>query len=67
MAYLSLFPIGSTMRANLMVYRDMNDPWLRKLRFEPEAALLEAMPNLSKLRARSPPRAPSRLGPPTST
>jgi 2-polyprenyl-6-methoxyphenol hydroxylase-like FAD-dependent oxidoreductase len=49
MAYLSLFPIGSTMRANLMVYRDMNDPWLRKLRLEPVAALLEAMPNLGKL------------------
>ncbi len=49
MAYLSLFPIGSTMRANLMVYRDMNDPWLRRLRFDPVAALLEAMPNLPKL------------------
>ncbi len=49
LAYLSLFPIGQTMRANLMVYRDMNDPWLRRLRFDPEAALLEAMPNLPKL------------------
>jgi len=49
LAYLSLFPIGRAMRANLMVYRDMNDPWLRKLRFEPEAALFEAMPNLTKL------------------
>jgi len=49
LAYLSLFPIGRTMRANLMVYRDMNDPWLRRLRFDPEAALLEAMPNLPKL------------------
>ena len=49
MAYLSLFPIGRTMRANLMVYRDMNDPWLRRLRFDPVAALLEIMPNLPKL------------------
>jgi 2-polyprenyl-6-methoxyphenol hydroxylase-like FAD-dependent oxidoreductase len=49
MAYLSLFPIGSTMRANLMVYRDMKDPWLRRLRFDPVAALLEIMPNLPKL------------------
>jgi len=49
LAYLSLFPIGHTMRANLMVYRDMNDPWLRRLRFDPVAALLEVMPNLPKL------------------
>ena len=28
MAYLTLFPIGNAMRANLMVYRDMTDPWL---------------------------------------
>ncbi len=33
MAYLTLFPIGSdAMRANLFVYRDMHDPWLRQLR-----------------------------------
>ena len=28
MAYLSIFPIDGAMRANLMVYRDMTDPWL---------------------------------------
>ena len=32
MAYLTLFPIQSTMRANLMVYRTMDDPWLREMR-----------------------------------
>ena len=37
MAYLTLFPIGSTMRANLMVYRDMTDPWLPAFRKAPEA------------------------------
>ena len=31
MAYLTLFPIGTTMRANLFVYRDMDDPWLRRI------------------------------------
>ena len=29
MAYLTLFPIGNVMRANLMVYRRMDDPLLQ--------------------------------------
>ena len=32
MAYLTLFPIGTRMRANLFVYRSFDDPWLRELR-----------------------------------
>jgi hypothetical protein len=27
-AYVTLFPIGTDMRADLFVYRDMHDPWL---------------------------------------
>ena len=27
-AYVTLFPIGSRMRANLFVYREVDDPWL---------------------------------------
>src|SRR6195952_2357573 len=46
MAYLTLFPIGDSMRANLMVYRSMDDPWLRELRRNPEAALFSLMPGL---------------------
>jgi 2-polyprenyl-6-methoxyphenol hydroxylase-like FAD-dependent oxidoreductase len=46
MAYLSLFPIGSAMRANLMVYRDLRDPWLQQLRAEPRETLLAALPGL---------------------
>jgi len=49
MAYLALFPIGSTMRANLFVYRDMHDPWLREMRKTPEKALHALMPGLRKL------------------
>jgi 2-polyprenyl-6-methoxyphenol hydroxylase-like FAD-dependent oxidoreductase len=49
MALLTLFPIGSIMRANLFVYRDMNDPWLQQLRASPEATLCAAMPGLQKL------------------
>ena len=35
MAYLSMFPIGSTMRANLFVYRDLHDPRLTQFRDAP--------------------------------
>jgi 2-polyprenyl-6-methoxyphenol hydroxylase-like FAD-dependent oxidoreductase len=49
MAYLSLFPIGSTMRANFMVYRDMRDPWLREMRNAPHETLLELMPGFGRL------------------
>ena len=49
MAYLTLFPIGATMRANLFGYRDMRDPWLRELRQAPQQILFAAMPGLRKL------------------
>ena len=49
MAYLTLFPIGTKMRANLFVYRDMNDPWLRRLREAPRETLFELMPGLRAL------------------
>ena len=39
MAYITLFPIGTTMRANLFVYRDMDDPLLRRMRTAPTEAL----------------------------
>jgi 2-polyprenyl-6-methoxyphenol hydroxylase-like FAD-dependent oxidoreductase len=48
-AYLTLFPVGAAMRANLMVYRDMSDPWLSEMRHRPEAALFSQMPRLRKL------------------
>jgi 2-polyprenyl-6-methoxyphenol hydroxylase-like FAD-dependent oxidoreductase len=49
MAYLSIFPIGNAMRANLMVYRDMDDPWLPAFRKAPEQAMCEIMPRLKRL------------------
>jgi 2-polyprenyl-6-methoxyphenol hydroxylase-like FAD-dependent oxidoreductase len=49
LAYLTLFPIGSTMRANLFTYRSLRDPWLRNLREAPKGTLLSAMPRLSRL------------------
>lgn len=47
-AYLSLFPIGSVMRVNMFLYRDMKDPWLDRLREEPEKTLFAAMPGLKR-------------------
>ena len=49
MAYLTLFPIGSIMRANLFVYRDMRDAWLRQMKAAPLEALHALMPGLRKL------------------
>jgi 2-polyprenyl-6-methoxyphenol hydroxylase-like FAD-dependent oxidoreductase len=48
-AYLSLFPIGGAMRANLFVYRDLRDPWLKALRDNPVPTLLAAMPGLLRV------------------
>ncbi|MBI5318397.1 NAD(P)/FAD-dependent oxidoreductase [Bradyrhizobium sp.] len=49
MAYLSIFPIGNAMRANLMVYRDIDDPWLTAFRKSPERKMCEVMPRLERL------------------
>ena len=49
LAYLSVFPIGGKMRANMMVYRDMTDPWLPALRRAPEQAMCELMPGLARM------------------
>jgi len=47
LAYLTLFPVEGAMRANLMVYRDMTDPWLAAFRQSPEQAMLAIMPGLA--------------------
>ncbi len=48
-AYLTLFPIGAGLRANLFVYRDMRDPWLKSMRDAPKETLFAALPGLKKL------------------
>jgi 2-polyprenyl-6-methoxyphenol hydroxylase-like FAD-dependent oxidoreductase len=47
--YLTLFPVGNVTRANLFVYRDMDDPWLRQMRRAPEETLNASLPRLRKL------------------
>jgi 2-polyprenyl-6-methoxyphenol hydroxylase-like FAD-dependent oxidoreductase len=49
MAYLTLFPLGHIMRANLFVYRDMQDLWLRQMKTAPREALQTLMPGLRRL------------------
>lgn len=47
--YLTLFPVGNAMRANLFVYREPDDPWLRQMRQAPEQTLIASLPKLRKL------------------
>ena len=49
MAYLTLFPVGSRMRANFMVYRPISDPWFREIRRAPEATMFAMMPGLKHM------------------
>jgi 2-polyprenyl-6-methoxyphenol hydroxylase-like FAD-dependent oxidoreductase len=45
-AYLTLFPLPSGGRANLFVYRELNDPWFKRLRENPAATIAECLPQL---------------------
>jgi 2-polyprenyl-6-methoxyphenol hydroxylase-like FAD-dependent oxidoreductase len=47
--YLTLFPIGKRMRANLFVYREIGDPWLREMRLAPVKTLHAALPHLGQI------------------
>jgi 2-polyprenyl-6-methoxyphenol hydroxylase-like FAD-dependent oxidoreductase len=48
-AYLTVFPVGTTMRTNLFTYREMDDPWFRQMRRVPEETLHASLPKLRKL------------------
>ena len=48
-SYFTLFRVGVTMRANLFIYREARDPWLKRLRDQPRETLFAAMPGLHKL------------------
>ncbi len=49
MGYLTVFPIGDTMRANLFCYRAPGDPWVKEFKRDPKRALLDVMPSLERL------------------
>ena len=46
---LTVGQLLATMRANLCVYREMTDPWLRQFRDDAENTLFSLMPGLKKL------------------
>jgi len=48
-AYVTLFPIGNRMRANLFVYREVDDPWLREMRKKPVETMNAALPRLRRI------------------
>lgn len=48
-AFLTLFPIGSVMRANFFSYRDPHDPWFQELRTSPVKTLNRLMPRLEAI------------------
>ncbi len=48
MDYLTVFPIGNRMRANLFCYLHPNDPWARSFKHSPKQALLSVMPSLER-------------------
>jgi len=47
--YLTLFPVGRRMRANLFAYRAADDPWLREMRAKPVETLNSALPRLRRI------------------
>jgi 2-polyprenyl-6-methoxyphenol hydroxylase-like FAD-dependent oxidoreductase len=49
MALITFFPIGGGMRANLFVYRDFDDPWLRSMRSDPQATVFALLPGLRRI------------------
>ena len=48
-AYLTLFRIGGTMRANLFLYQPLKGPRVAAFRTDPDAALRALLPGLSRL------------------
>ena len=49
MAYITLFPMADTMRANMFVYRDLHDPWLKQFRDKPRETLNALWPKLHEM------------------
>lgn len=47
--YLSLFPAAGVTRANLFVFRDHRDPWVKAMRDRPRETLVETLPGLAGL------------------
>ena len=46
--YINMFWIGDVMRANLFVYREPTDPWVRDFRRDPQASVYGVLPGLRR-------------------
>ncbi|UCI07137.1 FAD-dependent oxidoreductase [Mesorhizobium sp. B1-1-8] len=46
--YLNFFPAADVTRANLFVFRDHRDPWVKAMRERPRETLIETLPGLVK-------------------
>jgi 2-polyprenyl-6-methoxyphenol hydroxylase-like FAD-dependent oxidoreductase len=47
--YISMFPVGERMRANLFIYCEADDPWIRQFRTAPVETLNAALPRLRRI------------------
>lgn len=47
--YVTLFPIGKVMRANMFVFRSAKDEWVRRMIKQPHDTLCESIPGLEKV------------------
>jgi 2-polyprenyl-6-methoxyphenol hydroxylase-like FAD-dependent oxidoreductase len=47
--YVSFFPVGDTVRANLFCFLDHRVPWVKEMRTSPAAALASALPGLRRV------------------
>ena len=63
--YVSVFPLGPMLRANLFAYRDIHEPWTRSFRQQPRETLCHAMPGLRRFLGDFRVSARSRYGPTT--
>lgn len=51
-SYVTLFPLPNGLRVNLFSYHELDDPWVRRCRDNPIAAIAEVLPNLARLTGR---------------
>lgn len=48
-AYFTLFPMDHHVRANMFVYRNLDDPWIKEFRSDPVSAVHAVLPRLRQL------------------
>lgn len=49
LGYVTVFPVGRVMRANMFVFRSAKDEWVRRMIKQPHDTLCESVPGLEKV------------------